>query len=330
MLLTPPFTTADYLAAASTAFALPMNAVQERDKPRASSLGACAREQAAMMAGLIHDPIGTDGSARSTDGDLTAEQGRMFEDVSVKIIDVLPQGIRVVDRQIELPADYPVTGHPDGALEFWYDNSFVAGGSANIDLGWSPTDKDGIRWGFEHKHLGRWAYEKILKVGLYKAEPGYYLQGALYADALGWDASLYVIIAQDGSSIRGDMTANLRAKNPATRWAYDPTINPKVNILPVDMRPAKNGLVPMAINRALWLQGWKEQDGDPSHVAREYKPTEMKSKWVPDGEGGRMEVMRPDFPCSYCPVLAQCLEWGDGGERAPALPWTLGDEDTGD
>lgn len=322
MALTPPFTTEDYLESASRVFQLPMNAVQSRVRPRASSLGACARQQGYMMAGAVHDEIGVEGSARATDQDLTAEQGRMFEDLSVRIIEGM--GIRVVHRQIELPEDYPVSGHPDGALAFFqrtndmYDNNYLV-----------ETGPDGLVWGFEHKHLGRWSYEATVKRGLFAAEPGYVLQSALYGDALGWDAALFVIVSQDSSSVRGDMTANLRAKNPETRWATDPKVHPKVTIVPIDLRPVKNGLVPMALERAKWLSKWKETSGEPSEIAREYDPEAMTSKWVPDGEGGRMEVLRPGFPCSYCPFLTACLKAGQSGDVAPGLPWVVA-EDTGD
>jgi hypothetical protein len=238
----------------------------------------------------------------------------MFEELSVKVIEQL--GVAVVDRQIELPPGYPVTGHPDGRL---------------ISMGDTSGKIDGLIWGFEHKHLGRWAYEKILKVGLMRAEPNYVLQSALYADALGWDAALFVIIAQDSSSVKGDMTANLRAKNPAVRWAVDPDIHPKVNIVPVDMKPLKNGLIPMGLNRARWLTGWKKADGDPSHVAREFDPEVLENKWVPDGEGGRMEIQTAPFPCGWCPYYTRCKQDGAGGKEAPRLPWTeANEEDTGD
>lgn len=297
-MLTPPFTADDYLAVVGETFSLPENEIRERDKPRASSLGACARQQAYMMAGIEHDPIGVEGSARQTDLELTAEQGRMFEDLSVAIIETM--GFQVVDRQLSLPEDYPVTGHPDGRL---------------------ITPDDALVWGFEHKHLGRWAYEKILKVGLFEAEPGFILQSALYGDALGWDAAQFVIIAQDSSSVRGDITANLRAKNPERRWSVYPGINPKVNIVPVDLRPIKHGLVPVALERAYWLADWKRGDGNPAHVAREADPEARELKWVPrDGEREQVELAK--FPCSYCPFFSKCIEDGAGGWTAPQLPWT--------
>lgn len=326
MPLTPPFNTADYLAAVGTTFEMDVNAVREHDKPRASSLGSCARQQAFMMAGTPHDETGkSEASARSTDGELTAEQGRMFEDLSVRVIENM--GFGIVDRQlcighpkctpesIQGPEDFPVSGHPDGRLV-----QMVRG-----EWKMEPYDAplaDGLTWGWEHKHLGRYAYEKIIKEGLMKAEPVFIMQGGMYGYALGWDASLFTIIAQDSSSTRGDMTANLRAKNPAVRWATIPGINPKVNIIPVDMKPVQHGLVPMGINRALWLSDWKKNDGDPGHVAREYDPTIRVNKWVPDGAGGRMEIEQAPFPCGWCPYLEKCLAAGGGGNSAPALPWT--------
>ncbi len=324
-MLTPPFVTADYLAVVGKTFAMDVNAVREHSKPRASSLGSCARQQAYMMAGTVHDDLGShEASARAIDGELTAEQGRMFEDLSVKVIEQM--GLRVVDRQlcighekctpqsIQGPVDYPVSGHPDGRLA----RDIGPMGQPMVDR----IGEDELIWGWEHKHLGRYAYEKILKEGLMKAEPVFIMQGGMYAHALGWDADLFTIVAQDSASVRGDMTANLRAKNPAVRWATMPGINPKVNIIPIDMRPVKHGLVPMGLNRALWLSKWKTDSGDPKDVAREYDPTVREMKWVADGEGGRTEVERAPFPCGWCPYLAKCLDAGSGGKAAPALPWT--------
>lgn len=303
-MLKPPFTASAFLDVVGRTFSLPENFVGERDKPRASGLGACAREQGYMMVGMEHDPIGEEGSARQTDQELTAEQGRMFEDLSISVIATM--GFEVVDRQLALPDDYPVTGHPDGRL---------------------TGTTDGLVWGFEHKHLGRWGYEAVLKEGLFAAEPGYVLQSALYGDALGWDAAQFVIVSQDSSSIRSDITANLRAKNPARRWSVYPGIHPKVTVVPVDLRPIKHGLVPAAHERAYWLTDWKLQDGDPANIAREFDPTARVLKWVADGDGGREQVEQAPFPCGYCPFLSKCLEDGPGGFAAPALPWTTRVED---
>lgn len=297
-MLTPPFTAEEFLAVVGQTFALPENEVREYDKPRASSLASCARQQAYAMAGTEHDAIGVEGSARQTDGALTAEQGRMFEDLSVKVIEQM--GVAVVDRQISLPDSYPVTGHPDGRLS-----------------------GDGLVWGFEHKHLGRYAYEKILKEGLLAANPGFVLQSALYGDALGWDAALFVVVAQDSSAVRGDITANLRAKNPASRWSVYPGVNPKVTIAPLDLRPVKHGLVPLGLDRARWLSEWKRSSGIPRDVAREFDPTTTEEKWVADGYGGRTTVDRAPFPCGWCPFFSKCLADGPGGKAAPPLPWTV-------
>lgn len=301
-MIQPLFNADDYLTASATVFEMAVNATQERAKPRASSLGACARQQAFMMAGVEPDPMGSEASARGTDNVLTAEQGRMFEDLSVKILEHM--GVAVINRQITLPDNYPVTGHPDGEL----------------------GEYEGLYWGFEHKHLGRWAYEGTLRYGLYKAEPNYVLQSALYGDALGWDMAQFVIVSQDSSSIRTDIRRSLEYKTPSARWGADPEIHPKVTIVPVDLRPLKHGLVPMALERATWLSDWKQRDGDPAHVARENNPTTLEVVPVPDGEGGVMEVERAPFPCGWCPYLQSCLAAGGGGECAPILPWTK-DED---
>lgn len=282
---------------------MPMNDVQERDRPRASSLGACARQQAFTMAGTVPQDIGEEASARAIDQELTAEQGRMFEPVSIKVIESM--GFQVVDRQIALPDDFPVSGHPDGRL--------VPGDeAARFD----------INWGWEHKHLGRYAYEKILKMGLFKAEPQFIVQDLMYGYGFGWDAGLFTIVAQDSSSVRGDMTANLRAKNPAVRWAVDPLINPKVNHIALDLAPLKQSLLPRALERAEFLIDWKKNDGDPGHVAPEHDPNVRETKWIPDGEGGRMEVERAPFPCGWCPFMQNCIKAGLGGKVAPAFPWT--------
>lgn len=292
-MLVAPFTTADYLAVVARTFEMDVNAIRPHPKPRASGLASCARQQAFSMAGTEHDAYDLDGSARALDEKLTAEQGRMFEELSVSVIKTL--GFEITDRQVELPPDYPVTGHPDGKI--------------------GP-----LIW--EHKHLGRYAYEKILKVGLMKAEPGYVVQTMLYGDALGKaPGSLFTIVAQDGSSVRGDMTANLRAKKPEVRWATSPDVNPKVNIVPLDLAPLYHGLLPTALYRAAWLTEWKEVDGDPAHVAREFDADLREEKWVRDGEGDRKQVDRAPFPCGWCPYLQKCLAAGPGGEVAPAFPW---------
>lgn len=319
-MLTPPFTVDQFLGVVGETFSLPENEVREHDRPRASSLGACARQQAYMMAGVEPDPVGVEGSARQTDQELTAEQGRMFEELSVRVIERL--GLHVVDRQIALPDDYPVSGHPDGRLDKW------GTGWPAIDA-WQAAGEpdrrvldDGLVWGFEHKHLGRYAYEDGLKKGFEAAHNGYVLQSALYGDALGWDASLFVVVAQDSSAVRGDLTANLRAKNPAVRWSVQPGIHPKLTLATLDIRPLKNGLVPVAHQRAKWLSNWKRTNGYPKDVAREFDPTITEEKWVPDGEGDRKLVDVAPFPCGYCPFLSFCLEDGPGGKSAPRLPWT--------
>jgi hypothetical protein len=261
-----------------------------------------------MMMGFGQESFGENAqSARSIDNTLTAEQGRHMEALSIAVIEHL--GFKVVDSQISLPSDYPVTGHPDGRLE---------------------GDSLDMIWGFEHKHLGRYSYEQVLKKGLAVAEPHFILQSGLYGDALGWDAAQFVIMAQDSASVRGDMTANLRAKNPEVRWSVYPGIDPKVTIAPIDLRPVKHGLVPAGLERAKWLTNWKLRSGDPADIHREADPETLENKWVADGQGGRMEVQRPTFPCSYCPYLAACLEAGNGGEYAPALPWIIPQGDTGD
>ncbi len=148
-------------------------------------------------------------------------------------------------------------------------------------------DADGMTWGLEVKHYGRWAYENILKKGLEEAAPDVVAQCALYGDALGWDACLVVVTSQDASSIRSDITRNRKAKNPAIRWADRPGIHPKVTLVALDLRPLYETLVPVLKHRAEWFTQWKEQDGNPANVKWEIYPGDDKFPWSYSEEGYR-------------------------------------------
>ena len=206
-----------------------------------------------------------------------------MEDLSFRLLQ--QNGIWVVDRQLALPSDYPVTGHPDGRI-------------------------DGTTMGVEHKHLGRYAYLDILKHGLDKGAPEYILQAALYGHALGWESAFFVITSQDASSIRTEMTMNRRAKNPANRWVdAHPWQNPKAMFFVRDLRPLYDTLVPQALARAQWLSEWKAQSGEPTDVRLEADPYR--------GRGDRVA-----FPWSYSEYLARAQRDGQRGVEAPPLPWT--------
>lgn len=325
-----------FLGAVSPTFALPANVIKPRDKPRASGLADCARSQAYYMTGLAQ---GAPNPAQS-DLPLTQEQGRMFEDITAAVIANTPtksgRPVEVHMRQvcigheictpdsIQGPLDFFVTGHPDG--EFWHPDVLVSDPSlAQADQG-DPNLRrldDGLIWGFEHKHLGRYGYTKAPKAGVFDAAyPEYLLQGLLYGAALGWDAVLVFVTSQDASAVRGDATANLRAKKPARRWATEGFWHAKVMLHTFSIADYKP-LYDMAKTRAGWLAKWKAEDGDPTHVMREYSPeNNVKDVWMVDEDGQPTKTSGPDFPCSYCPYLARCLEDGQSGVAAPQLPFT--------
>ena len=224
-------------------------------------------------------PQGSSGPGEAPDMVLTQEEGRAWEELAVGVLESM--GRVVVDRQVELPPEYFVTGHPDGRFEQ---------GSGSTD----PTV------GVEFKHLGRWAFEKILKDGFEDAKPDYVLQATLYGHSLGWDEVFWMVASQDASSIKSDMRINREAKNPAVRWAQDQ--NPKLFFHQLDLHPLYSTLIPIAKKRAEWLSANKN-----TLIEREYDPTRGK------------------FPCTYCPYLERCLKDGPGGQRAPRLPFGVSD-----
>lgn len=293
-MLNPPFTRDEVLEAFGRAFIRDENRQQRRLKPRASALASCARQQAYDMSATPHDPIGTIGSNIAYDADLTAEQGRAFEDLMSRTLETM--GVTVADRQIELPEQYPVSGHPDGSLVL--PTQVRQSGDVFREL----------KWGVEFKHLGRYGYLKTIKNGLRKAHPNYILQGGLYGDALGWDAVLFIVSSQDASSIRGEATASLRYKNPHARWAELIDWHPKLHMETLEIREVRSGLLPIAKARARWLTEWAESGANASVVEREYDPT------------------LGQFPCTYCPYLSRCIVEGQGSKKAVELPFRQDDK----
>jgi len=300
--LKPLFTADEFLAVVDEAFALPENGLFERGKPRASALASDARELAYMMSATEYD----DGVGRKSRPDmrLTAEQGRHMEDLSVKVVETL--GFEVANRQISLPDDYFVTGHPDGEL----------------------VTKDGLKWGWEHKHPGRFDFLHILQNGSIRhkdATPKWFLQAVLYGWGLGWDMVQFVVIAQDASGVVAEARRNAGSKNPAFRWG-DRVLeggdqNPKVWVEAFDLRPYYRTLAPAAKYRAEWLAKWKERSGDPKDVQLEHSPYESIG---PRGANKGIE-----FPWAFSEWLGAAQRDGQSGHRAPGLPGNLTGEWTG-
>ncbi len=334
-----PLPTVQEMVGASVgAFAMEMNAPTERRLPRASGIGDCARKQAYSMRN-----VGTT-NAQARDGALTTEQGRQIEDLSVELIRHASQGKLVVaNRQVELPGDFPMTGHPDGQvvpreLAEWDSTCSFCGRDSQSEVrpvcnpaddghlykpvGWvAPLDAtvDGDVIGFEHKHLGYWGYEEIFKRGFADAEPGYYAQTLSYGNALNWNKVRVVVLAQDSASTSRDANINLGAKNPKTRWANSQDWHPKLQIVDLDLGPTVFLQKRLRL-RAEWLTQRYDEGTDPGEVMREADPTSMERKTyevLPDGEV--IENSGPYFPCSHCPWLQRCLDDGEGTLKAPAL-----------
>lgn len=245
----------------------------KRYKPRASSIAQCARQNAFMMAGA------EESNPQTPDATYTNEQGRIMEDLSIRALGKL--GIDIVDRQVSLPDDFYVTGHPDGRV-------------------------DGSRTGFEHKHFGGYKYLDIFKNGLEKAAPEVLVQIGCYAEGLGWDSALLLIIAQDASRLRGEFTLNQRAKNPKNRWSNIEGWNPKAQKFLIDTNAIVATVMPIVRQRAKYLTNWATNDGDPVNIKPEFNPEDEKDA---------------KFPCGYCPYMDACKKLGQGGEVIPFLPF---------
>lgn len=303
----PLFTSKEFLSVVEQTFALPENELFERGKPRASALGSDARELAYMMAATEHDR-GV-GSRSRPDHRLTAEQGRHMEALSSSIIKEL--GFEVVNSQISLPDDYFVTGHPDGEL-VRTDGSYP----------------DGLKWGFEHKHPGRWDYIHIIQHGTIRhaeACPKWFLQAVLYGWALGWDMVQFVVVAQDASGIMTEANRNAGSKNPGFRWGdkvQSGERDPKVWTEAFDLRPYYHTLAPAAKKRAEWLANWKERSGDPKDVQLEHSPYDLI--------GARGANKGVQFPWAFSEWLGHAQADGQSGFRAPPLPEGLTGSWTGE
>ena len=304
-----PFTAEDYLDGIHALGVLPENETRRRFKPRASGLNDCARQQAYYMHNIPRTNKAEEDKGRR-DHKVTAELGRMAEDLSVKAVTgiasslISPEadGIAIRNRQVSLPDTACVTGHPDGEI-----HQFKRGGT-NEPTQYAEELFDDKRWGFEHKLFGRYSYLKLFKLGLFKGAPNIISQVVLYGYYLGWDAVTVVALSQDASSMRGERTTSLRlhekGKTVETRnrhaWATRDDWNPKVLVynLP-SLSSFYDGFMPSLTARAEALTAVE----DPDAVVREADPGDSKP-----------------FPCNYCDWKDRCIAAGPGSMLIPVSP----------
>lgn len=326
--------------ASVTAFSLDMNSPQERRLPRASGIGDCARKQGYSMRN-----VGATNS-RARDGGLTQEQGRYIEDLSVELIRAASNGELVVaNRQVELPPDFVMTGHPDGQvvpreLAKWDSTCAVCGRTLNETVWPCNPDADGhiykaVGWtapltaevpgmgvvGFEHKHLNAFGYNNVPKKGFAAAHSGYFAQTLSYGKALGWDKVRVVILAQDSTATVNEYNQNLTAKNPKFKWAQGlAEYNPKLQHIDLDLSQYAFH-TKRVLMRAEWLTNVLfEQGKDPQVIMREGDPETWSHDTPVKNEDGTVEIVfGPEFPCGWCPWLQRCLDDGEGTLQAPQL-----------
>jgi len=223
-----------------------------------------------------------------SDGKLTAELGRLAEAASIDIINRgLPGNIHVTRTgtgQLALPKDFPLTGHPDGELCFCKDGLCAQSGLESL----AP---DGLKYGFEHKFVGRFSYKDVLSKGIEVAHPEWIQQVTLYAMALGWDAVCLVVLSQDGSSIRYEVRDGRKKK---LQWASTLPAgwNPKVMIGWIDLRGYKIALGPSLLERAAGLSALRAVE--PGECIRDFDPKKTR------------------FPCGWCDFKSRCIEDGQG------------------
>jgi hypothetical protein len=270
-----PYTEEDVLRGIQTAYS-DKGHRESPSRPRASMLAQCARENAYYVGGVRTSHIRNDTSYDST---FTQEQGRLAEDITVAGIEAIGN-VRIVNRQIELPDTSIVTGHPDGEIEFRNEGEAT----------WSTVDSEGRKWGWEHKHFGRFGYKDIAEKGLFVSHPDIIAQTALYGMALNWDAVSIVITSQDASSIKFELR-KMRRK-----------VNPKMMVFNLDLT---NDVYPLLEgplrDRAEALQKVVDETVKPEEVEREFNATE-------------------NFPCGYCVYQDRCKLDGQGTFKVPQLP----------
>jgi hypothetical protein len=232
---------------------------------------------------------------------LTAESGRYMEDLTVDVIEA-GLGYEIRDRQIELPPDYFVTGHPDGRLH--------RKGAADND----HVLEDGCVWGFEHKFMGRFKYLKTFRDGLEAGAPDYLSQTILYGHALGWDKVMAVYLSQDASGLQAEANRALQAKTRtvANSWPLRDDWNPKVLLFPIDLRPWYT-LVPSLNKRA----------DDLARIVRDFGLGAVRR----EGDGVQTYTDRGltklAFPCGYCDFVDRCNADGNGTQVVEPMPAQL-------
>jgi hypothetical protein len=305
-MLEPPVTVEDYLGAVEPT--LPHNEPERpHDKPRASLLSWCARANAYYMLGTSP----TNGNVNG-DGDLTTEQGSQVEAMSRRRFwEGSGRRYKIAEDQRATPEDFWATGHIDGMIM-----PVEATGLHRVNGRWSDRMRiNGLVWGWEHKHLGRFSFLKVLKTA--KGEEPvpdihHLAQIATYGAALEWDAATLCVLAQDQSAIRFDMRNNQKAAKPNVRWASREqfgTFNyhTKIRFHHVDLRPLTT-LRKQLQTRAQALSAWRQQ-------ARIVLPA---PEFDPDNR------QHANFPCGYCDWRDQCVQDGRGGPAMPQVRGTTG------
>ena len=274
-----PFTREDFIRA-SFELELPENAPQTRAKPRVSGILDCSRQQMYSMQNVPRSNPAEDDFSRNHQN-ITNEIHREAENVTASIISQM--NFEVIDRQIALPDDYPMSGHPDGRLVPAVKGRYWSTGEA--------AQIDGLTWGFEHKVIGYLQFIKVFDKGLFAAKPEYITQALLYGDALGWDCVLFVILADDAAATKGR-----RTQSSKQGWTKREDWNPKVQLIPIDLRPLKP-LVGSFHARAAALTE-AAATIEAAEVKREFNGTSV-------------------FPCGYCDWKDRCNIDGDGSFVIP-------------
>ncbi len=268
------------------------NETQVMTRPRASSLMNDAREVAYTMAGVKpSDPPQKDDLR--FDGVITAETGRVVEDLLVAGVGGLPLGLTVINRQIELPEEYPVSGHPDGQLA-----RLISGDPSKGAAVWADKLDDGRRWGVEFKVKGNYQFLNLALDGIMSPIGRDLLaQVVLYGHALDWDAVLIFIIAADASAVR----SNLRFGKYSSLASADPAdFHPKGYLWALDLEDLKDALIPDLHKRAAWFAKRQAAGKDPAQVKFEQSPQE-----------------KGDFPWGWSEYYRLAQKDGDGTAKAP-------------
>ena len=169
--------------------------------------------------------------------------------------------------------------------------------------GWDNGAINELVWGFEHKHLGRFQYTRIVDKGLYGGFPDIIAQMLLYGSALGWDACMAVIMSQDASGIRTEYTR--ASKERKEKLAANLGYNPKLMVFGIDLRPLYKTLLPALEARAQWFIDWKRDDGDPLSVQIEAAPSKVNPK---------------AFPWGWSEYVSRAMRDGQSGFAAPPTP----------